>query len=460
MISSLYQNILCLRAVVDKLKSPNFFPASTLTTLGLFGLSTTPLNPDAWAHLPVVERSQTVSASWLAAADGSALPELLVARDVDDSRDAGQERLRRYLQRLLDEAAREDAIDRGQDSAEREATGAAESTAVPFPSLGSAVFDEQLARYVAYLEMFGVPDILIVGSSRALQGIDPEVLQTRLASQGYPDIRAYNFSVNGATAQVVNFILAELLPGDLPAVVVWGDGSRAFNDGRRDRTWESLIASPGYRAIAQGQRPAVNIVESVPANRFVPSAGVSGILDGLGFSAVGDRFDPAAYYRQFPRVSGRYDGAYSPFSLEGAQSVALAQVASVVRQQNSQLLFVNLPLSSSYLDEFRLYHEGEFQSFLQTQSTQLGFGVVDLLTQWEGQPGFFADPSHINQHGAAAISDQLARDPQLLLALISPDIEAPVVPAIEMPNIEGPNFEMLDVEASDTETPAIETPKY
>ncbi|MEO0771399.1 MAG: hypothetical protein AAFY72_18595, partial [Cyanobacteria bacterium J06649_4] len=295
-------------------------------------------------------------------------------------------------------------------------------------------FDEQLKSYIAYLETFGVPDILIVGSSRALQGIDPEVLQDRLASQGYPDIRAYNFSVNGATAQVVNFILAELLPGELPAVVVWGDGSRAFNDGRRDRTWESITASPGYAAITAGQRPVVNIAENSQAERSAVSAegssgissGVieSGLLDGLGFSAVGDRFDPAAYYRQFPRVSGRYDGAYSPFTLEGPQTVALAQVVSAVRQQDTQLLFVNLPLSSSYLDEFRLYHEGEFQTFLQAQSTRLDFGVVDLLTQWEGQPGFFADPSHINQHGAAAIADQLARDPKLLLALLSPTDEA------------------------------------
>jgi len=302
----------------------------------------------------------------------------------------------------------------------------------PFPSLGSPVFDAQLAGYIAYLETVGVPDILIVGSSRALQGIDPEVLQTRLTSQGYAGLKVYNFSVNGATAQVVNFILGELLPGRLPAVVVWGDGSRAFNDGRPDRTWEGLVSSPGYQAVVRGQQPAVpNLVETDDTAQIaarVAALGAravfertqSGLLDGLGFSAIGDRFDPTAYYRQFPRVSGRYDGAYSPFTLQGRQTVALADVAAVVQQQNSQLVFVNLPLSDSYLDEFRLYHEGLFQSFLQAQSDALGFVVVDLLTQWEGQPGFFADPSHINQYGAAVIADQLARDPELLLAITAP----------------------------------------
>jgi len=352
----------------------------------------------------------------------SANPKKLAESATEKS--AAEQGLRDQLQRLIDSGGSAvDASRAGEDAI---------AHPQPFPSLGSAVFDAQLAGYIAYLETVGVPDILIVGSSRALQGIDPDVLQTRLASQGYAGLKVYNFSVNGATAQVVNFILGELLPGRLPAVVVWGDGSRAFNDGRPDKTWEGLVVSPGYQSVVRGQTPAVpDVVETEDSAQIaarVAALGAravfertqSGLLDGLGFSAIGDRFDPAAYYRQFPRVSGRYDGAYSPFTLEGRQTVALAEVAAVVQQQNSQLVFVNLPLSDSYLDEYRLYHEGQFQEFLQAQSDALGFAVVDLLTQWEGQPGFFADPSHINQYGAAEIADQLARDPDLLLAITTP----------------------------------------
>ena len=123
------------------------------------------------------------------------------------------------------------------------------------PSLGSDVFDSQLAGYFSYVATMGTPDVLIVGSSRALQGIDPQVMQQALAGRGYPNLKVFNFSVNGATAQVVNFVIRELLPAPLPAVIVWGDGSRAFNDGRRDRTWESVTASPGYQAIRSGALP-------------------------------------------------------------------------------------------------------------------------------------------------------------------------------------------------------------
>ncbi len=332
-----------------------------------------------------------------------------------------------------------------------------------FPTLGSAVFDAQLAGYIDYVETNGTPDILIVGSSRSLQGIDPAALRYQLLGQGYDGLRVYNFSVNGATAQVVNFILSELLPGKLPEVIVWGDGSRAFNDGRRDRTWESLVASPGYQAMLRGEKPVVASRDIRPANEgategtvdleevitteevepeasetdlmallraaaqapqsrksaaslFLDSLG----LDPSGFAAINETFDPSIYYQAFPRVAGQYDGAYSLFTLQGDQTVALAQVTRFVRSRGSQLIFVNLPLSDSYLDAYRRNRENQFRQFLRSQSELNGFQVVDLLTQLQGQSSLFADPSHINRYGAAAIAAQLALDPILLLALNSP----------------------------------------
>ena len=308
-----------------------------------------------------------------------------------------------------------------------------------FPSLGSDLFDVQLAGYLSYVATVGTPDVLIVGSSRALQGIDPQVMQQTLAERGYPGLKVYNFSVNGATAQVVNFVLSELLPEPLPDVIVWGDGSRAFNEGRRDRTWESVVASAGYQAVRTGEDPAngltpepVERVEPVAAenddilNRLRATAArpsrttlpdFSGGLDALGFSAVGDRFSPQTYYQQFPQVSGRYDGAYQGFRLNGAQRNALVGAANFVTARGSRLFFVNLPLSDSYLDSFRQQYERQFQQFLQAQSAAQGFEVIDLLTQWRGRPALFADPSHVNQEGAAAIAVQLAQHPDVLAAI-------------------------------------------
>ncbi len=342
------------------------------------------------------------------------------------SRLVAQRQMRGYLQQLVEAQQRSEQA----------------SGLFGLPSLGSDLLDAQIAGYLSYVATVGTPDVLIVGSSRALQGIDPQVMEQTLASRGHPDIQVFNLSVNGATAQVVNFMVSELLPQmvsePLPPVIVWGDGSRAFNEGRRDRTWDSIAASPGYQAIQSAPRSApantsgtpfnaANLTEMSPVGKPVtarsPLPNAASNLDALGFSTVSDRFAPQTYYQQFGQVNGRYDGAYSPFELYGAQTTALARLADFTKAQNSQLIFVNLPLSSSYLDDYRLYYEAQFQQYLQVQAQALGFEVVDMLTQWGSQSSLFADPSHINQEGAAAIALQLAQHTKVLTALNRPTAE-------------------------------------
>jgi hypothetical protein len=123
-----------------------------------------------------------------------------------------------------------------------------------FPSLRSEQLDQQLARYQEYIRIHKKPpDILIVGSSRALRGIDPQVLETALASQGYPGLRVYNLGVNGATLQVVDSLVRRILPPQqLPRSLVLADGARALNSGRPDLTFSAIASSEGYRQLARG----------------------------------------------------------------------------------------------------------------------------------------------------------------------------------------------------------------
>lgn len=121
------------------------------------------------------------------------------------------------------------------------------------PSFNARQLDEQLALYKQRLLKKGSPpDVLIIGSSRALRGVDPVALSKALVSQGYPNTDVFNFGINGATAQVVDFILRRVLkPSELPKLVVWADGSRAFNSGREDITFKTIAASPGYKQVLQ-----------------------------------------------------------------------------------------------------------------------------------------------------------------------------------------------------------------
>ncbi len=128
------------------------------------------------------------------------------------------------------------------------------SVAPVFPTLRSEQLDEQIARYQEYIRQHKKPpDILIVGSSRALRGIDPAVLETALAAGGYPGLTAYNFGVNGATLQVVDSIVRRILPPQqLPKLLVLADGARALNSGRPDLTFSAIASSEGYRQLARG----------------------------------------------------------------------------------------------------------------------------------------------------------------------------------------------------------------
>ncbi|MEG5040765.1 MULTISPECIES: hypothetical protein [unclassified Microcoleus] len=123
-------------------------------------------------------------------------------------------------------------------------------------SFSSDLLNEQLELYLSYVAAVGPPDVLIVGSSRALQGVDPKQLKQSLAQRGRPGLKVFNFSVNGATAQVVDFQLRRLLkPGHLPQMIVWADGVRGFNSGRDDRTFNSIVDSEGSQLLAAGIRP-------------------------------------------------------------------------------------------------------------------------------------------------------------------------------------------------------------
>ncbi|QMS91145.1 DUF1574 domain-containing protein [Nostoc edaphicum CCNP1411] len=121
------------------------------------------------------------------------------------------------------------------------------------PSFNVRQLDEQLALYKQRLARTGSPpDVLIIGSSRALRGVDPAALSKALATQGYPNLDVFNFGINGATAQVVDFVIRHVLePSELPKIIIWADGARAFNGGREDITFKSIAASVGYKQAFQ-----------------------------------------------------------------------------------------------------------------------------------------------------------------------------------------------------------------
>lgn len=346
----------------------------------------------------------------------------------------------------------------------------------PIPTFNARQLDEQLALYKQRLQEWGnPPDVLIIGSSRALRGVDPDALAKSLKNQGYSQLNIFNFGINGATAQVVDFILRQVLAQEeLPKMIIWADGARAFNSGRDDLTFNAIAASPGYQyaieqAIKRNQgeqtsdtaeltsQPAKNHSNSYQiANnwlnervsnlfatyphrqelkrlitdqiKFFPGLSANNpasnspdsplaanqTVDFDGFLALSDRFDPSTYYQKHPRVPGNYDNDYKSFLLSGQQDAALQAILQFANTQKISLVFVNMPLSNEYLDQYRTIHEQEFQQYmLQIASENSHFIFRDLSLLFPTQNQFFSDPSHLNQYGAYEVSKKLATDPMI-----------------------------------------------
>lgn len=329
-----------------------------------------------------------------------------------------------------------------------------------FPTFNSQQLDQQFQRYLRVLAESGPPDILIVGSSRANQGIDPIALQNALAQRGYPNLKIFNFGVNGATAQVVDLILQQLLTAEqLPRLIVWADGSRAFNSGRIDRTYSSITASLGYQSVAAGVRPTAEeqsfarteigplCLEGLPALLLnqrpaqkstvpkqdhasrsslicgqpltlslpLPASMLSGPptiadLQAAGFNPRSERFKPDSYFRRYPKVAGDSDGDYRDFTLEGQQTIALRSALKFAYSQRIPVIFVNLPLTTTYLDETRSHHEQEFRRFMQRFATYNQLVFYDFTQRQLSRDDYFVDPSHLNRYGAEAVSRQLAEN--------------------------------------------------
>ncbi|MEW5855990.1 MAG: hypothetical protein AB1861_01185 [Cyanobacteriota bacterium] len=342
----------------------------------------------------------------------------------------------------------------------------ATSFQLKYPTFNNQLLDNQLVLYLSYIAAVGPPDILIVGSSRSLQGVDPKQMQQALAAKGFRGLKIFNFGVNGATAQVIDLLLRRILTEDqLPKLIVWADGVRAFNSGRVDRTYNLILASPGYKRLLRGDRPyssippssrpdAAETATASPNPSWVADTNLGEIpqdgsqfnstllnppsssetsetilaqntLGGLtpdysaaainpdGFLPVNIRFNPAIYYRQKPRVAGAYDSDYSAFQLGGKQEVALNNLMLFTKQRRIPVFFINLPLSRDYLDRTRLRAEQRFRPYMVRQSTAKGFIFLDLSRQWTNQNGYFADPSHLNRYGAAVIGRQIAADTRI-----------------------------------------------
>ncbi|NUN64243.1 DUF1574 family protein [Pseudanabaena biceps] len=329
--------------------------------------------------------------------------------------------------------------------------------------------NEKLALIDSYTTSKGrSPDVLIVGSSRALRGVEPETLEKALIAKGFKGISVFNLGIDGATAKVVNLQVTQMLTrSQLPRMIIWADGLRAFNSKRNDITYDEITASTGYQQLKETLKdkpsldnpnnaniavtevetttPSFNpiaqalssvfattskrqdvrasVVKSFDLNTHLFSNSETMIASNLptqhtvitpkGFISFDVTFDPNTYFQKYPQVPGDYDLDYRDFETSGAQFDAFANVIDFCRRNGIELVVVNMPLHSTYLDVIRTNLESIFNQKMQSLALREGFTYIDISHAIQSQAELFSDPSHLNKQGAIAISKMLGQNPQI-----------------------------------------------
>ncbi len=285
----------------------------------------------------------------------------------------------------------------------------ARNTSTPaYPSFNSQRLNEQLLFYRQMLATSGPPDILIVGSSRALQGVDPIALQQGLAHQGYPGLKIYNFSVNGATAQVIDLVVRRILPqNQLPRLIIFADGVRAFNSGRVDRTYEAIIASKGYQAIASGVNPLANATPgrsttspTNPSRDYINLAmnrQDSGNVLSTGYQAVNHWFNAvstsvtANYQRQKERAI--WFPGFEPPPMPTLESV-IAQQSPNVMQPTGFIPVTNRYDPTTYYQNYPRVpgrYDGDYSNFTLEGVQKAALSSLITYTKAQGIPFVFVN---------------------------------------------------------------------
>jgi hypothetical protein len=284
----------------------------------------------------------------------------------------------------------------------------------PLPTFNSRQLDDKIQLYYQYLEKFGTPDVMVVGSSRALRGVDPIALEESLAELGYANVKVFNFGINGATAQVVDLLLQKILmPEQLPRMILWADGARALNSGAVDVTYEGIVASEAYRQLMAGTLPIPRTALAPDAPAVTPSRGVINQTLTESYATI-DRW----FSQQLSKVSGTYSerdrlkdlfkqevGAFLPQS-PGTEQTVLEEPGTAIDpsaaiQPGEPLVnsdgFLSLPLQFNPATYYQKYakvagaYDSDYEKFQVAGRQELALQSLIQFTQSQKIPVVFVN---------------------------------------------------------------------
>lgn len=273
-------------------------------------------------------------------------------------------------------------------------------------------------------------DVLFLGNSTALSGLDPTTFdEARLHDTGPA---AYNGALEGIPASAARTFAQVYTRRARPDMIIYAVTPQDLNPnsptGRdvADRVRHSGMVAAATQDDAYGQlmhwlvdhsalfryRPVLHAL-AVGGGQLAPLPGI--YFDERGWVSDKKRLSevPPADRARLLNKDGVWD--YTPI---GEQAVALAGMIADLKQQGIRLVLVNMPVSEGYLANFD--HPEDYQHYLTELSQLSKVGDVplwDMASPHEDvvfEEADFADLIHLNRFGAAKLSAALARRWQAL----------------------------------------------
>jgi hypothetical protein len=304
--------------------------------------------------------------------------------------------------------------------------------ALPLPRLWySEILDKKL-RDMTTLESGQGVDVLFVGSSEVLRGIDPEVFDTEVERLTDKQVISYNAGVMGfsavSTSAFTQTVFTEITS---PSVIVYGVGPRDMNANSRKRRAQDreVVSTPMAAAymdnslLGRAQRlllnnwylyrysSALELALSDWLGRPYKRDDVSFISQRGFWTEKGRRLDDVIPSGE----RSKYLNDIEHFAVGGKPVKALVDMMDYCDTNGFRLVIYNMP---QHVYVYDLFSGGraEYDAYVRTIRTladEHGTEFIDMqMVVDEGQieRDDFCNLNHLNSHGAQRLSALLAQE--------------------------------------------------
>lgn len=313
-----------------------------------------------------------------------------------------------------------------------------------FSSLLMLAGDPQSPAYPILNGLEKTPHLAIVGDSRPHTGISPTRITSELNTLGLPDVRSYNFAVDGTDVlHSYSFVINGLLQRKpVPKVIVWGTNPLQFDGSRPNNRLEQLDLND-VPALWRAGAPIETILDVVTMAYFRPwrqrpvfarvvsdyseraairTLPIQTRLLGLSHAAeVKSRvytkrddgqepFEILDWKDRFDRGAAAYIKDYEKLVLSAWHIEIARLLAKQVREAGSKLIILEMPVAPWFQSHLAPHPKhAKWRDEITKIATHEGALFLNHAALYTDSDSKFGDPAHMPAVTADEYSIKLAR---------------------------------------------------